>query len=62
MSKLANFCLAQGLTSLATYLCPNVSRVPPPLPWERRLQESTLLSGNGKVGALPYAQGTYLMG
>ena len=62
MSKLANFCLAQGLTSLAAYPCPNVSRVPPPLPWERRLQESTLLLGNGKEGALPHAQGTYLMG
>lgn len=55
MSKLAKWSCT-GFDVLGRVPLPNVPRVLPPLPWERRLQESTLLSGNGKEGALLHAQ------
>lgn len=55
MSKLAKWSCT-GFDVLGRVPLPNVPRVLPPLPWERRLQESTLLSGNGKEGTLLHAQ------
>lgn len=55
MSKVAKFCLAQGLTSLAAYPDPNFPQVlPPTSPRSEGYKSPHSRRVTGKEGALPY--------